>query len=236
MHHAQTAIVFHAFNYSETSLIIKLFTKESGLKTLIYKGAKRKKNQAVQPLSLVNVEYYQKEGHEMGTVRSMSLYEPFHSIYSDIYKTSVLMFVKELLYKTVREEEQNERLFYFIEQFLLKYDLEEFNPNAHLWFALHLMTFLGIQPDMDSYQEQALLHLEEGIYQPTTRKTERHTSKEIAAQFNLILGMNFADIPALQLTNLMRRDLLQAIIEYYETQLSDMKTINSHTILKELLL
>lgn len=235
MHHAGQGILFHSFDYSETSLILKVYTQEQGLKTLIHKGARRKKNKANQPLSLVQVEYYQKEGQEMGAIRNMTLEKPFISLYSDFYKSSVVLFLRELLYKTILEEEPNAELFAFIKTFLVAYDAQPFDANAHLWFVAQLTKYLGIQPDTTEYIAQDEFNLEQGIFQRYCPKHEAHMDRTLTASFCDVLGTKFAALPSLQLTNDVRRKLLDAQILYYRLQLTEMKVINSHAILKELL-
>lgn len=235
MHHAGQGILFHSFDYSETSLILKVYTFDHGLKTLIHKGARKKKNKANQPLSIVQLEYYQKEGQEMGTVRSLTLETPFVSLYSDFYKSSVVLFLRELLYKTILEEESNQELYLFIREFLVQYDAQPFDANAHLWFVTHLTKYLGFQPDTSSYTPGDQFNLQQGVFQRYCPEHEPHMNTALTVDFNSILGTKFASISSLQLTNDTRRKLLDAQILYYRLQLSEMKTIHSHAILKELL-
>lgn len=232
---AESALIFHFFKYSETSLILKLFTRESGLRSVIYKGAKRKKNQSVQPLSMVTTEYYFKEGKDLGTVKSVSLAQPYQSIYADVRKSSVVLFIQELLYKTIREEEPNPELYDFVVDFLTVYDQTSFNVNAHLWFALHLTDYFGIRPDTDTYLPGTILNLEEGCFEHASKMGVNCANVEQAKVWSKILGTKFDALSELKISNETRREVLQTVIDYYELQLTEVKTIHSHLILRELL-
>ena len=59
---ADQGIVLHYITYSESSLIIKVLTKEKGVISLLKKGARRTASKGAKSkfpaLSLVSVEYY----------------------------------------------------------------------------------------------------------------------------------------------------------------------------------
>lgn len=235
---ADKGIVFHHLNYSETSIIVKVFTREHGLISVLKKGAKRKGSKsssaAHQPLSIVSVEYYFSDSKDLHTAKSLELMTPYRSLHNEIYKASVMMFLNEMLYKSIQHQEKNEELFDFIEGFLITMDLQEFNPNAHLWFLAHLTIPLGIQPDIDGYKEGLVLDLLEGDFKFNTGR--KGDSTVISAQgIAKLLGTKFEDISYLNLTSGGRRDVLQTLVDYYQLQLEGIKSINSHLVLKELL-
>ena len=58
--HITEGIVLQKTDYSETSLILKVLTKDKGLQSFIFQGAKRKnKNgQLVSPLSILSISFF----------------------------------------------------------------------------------------------------------------------------------------------------------------------------------
>ncbi len=50
----------------------------------------------------------------MQSLRECKLSEAFWSIHSDVYKSAIALFLGELLYKVIREEEANTGLFEFL--------------------------------------------------------------------------------------------------------------------------
>lgn len=69
---ASEALVFGATPYSNTSLIVTLFTPGSGKVRVVAKGARSPKSRlgpALEPLTHVDVEWSLREGKELGTLR-----------------------------------------------------------------------------------------------------------------------------------------------------------------------
>ncbi|MBT4775967.1 MAG: DNA repair protein RecO [Crocinitomicaceae bacterium] len=234
---ADVGIVFHHINYAESSVIVKLLSKNHGLISLMIKGAKKKKSSTIaklQPLSLVAVEYYYSEQKDLHTVRNLDLSTPFKTLHSNPMKATVLLFLNEILFKSIQQQEKNDPVFDFIQSFLIRIDQTAFNPNCHLWFVCKLTTFLGIAPDISSFKKGTFLNLIEGEFVANNHR--KGGCSEIASEtiFRLI-GMEFDELTGLKLTREIRRETLQTLIDYYQIQLEGIKNINSHLVLQELL-
>lgn len=63
---------------------------------------------------------------------------------SDIRKNSILFFVSDLLNQVLRNESQNQNIFYEITNFL--YELQTENFQSHLVFIFQLLKHQGLQP------------------------------------------------------------------------------------------
>jgi DNA repair protein RecO (recombination protein O) len=243
---ADVGIVFNHFNYSESSVILKVYTKEHGLVSVLKKGARKKNSRtaaaAFQALSIVSIEYYYADKRDLFTAKSVELWKPFRSLHTNVLKSSILLFINEILYKTIQHQEANEPLYTFIENFLIGMDQADFNPNVHLWFIIKLTSFLGITPDIDGYKEGYVFELAEGGFRPV-RNSREDSTPETASLIKEIMGMNFAAVLGqtqesgthMKIPTQLRRDTLQTLIEYYQIQLEGIKSINSHLVLKDLL-
>src|SRR5690349_16246457 len=114
------AIVISALKYQEKSLIVKCFTLSHGLKTYFVRDAfsNRKSNQKMayfQPMTILEIEATHKNKGTMEHFKEIKIASPFQSIHSDIYKSTIVMFVSEILHHSIHEEEKNETLFTFLE-------------------------------------------------------------------------------------------------------------------------
>ena len=148
-------IVLQHFKYSETSLIVKIYTEELGLQSYMVKGSRSKKSTQkpayFQPLSLVEMVVYYKENKQLQTIKEIKSAYSWHDIPFNAQKQTVLMFLDEILYKTLREESPNKKLFSFIYNSLHWFDLEkEYFINFHIFFLLQLSRFLGFYPKESS--------------------------------------------------------------------------------------
>lgn len=100
-------IVIHYIKYRESSIIVKIFTRDLGLKSYIVNGvrsAKSKSKMALyQPLSLLDLVVYDKENASLNRISEVKLNYPFQRIPFDFHRSGVAMFVGEVLSKADRK-------------------------------------------------------------------------------------------------------------------------------------
>ena len=110
-------IVLHQVKYSDSGIVIQLYTKKFGRQSFMIKGLRNKKSGRhsvfFQPLFILDLELYYKESRGMQTIKELSVYYSPSDIYSNIRKSSVAMFLGEVLTSILREESPNEELFGF---------------------------------------------------------------------------------------------------------------------------
>nr|MBC8458136.1 DNA repair protein RecO [Deltaproteobacteria bacterium] len=96
-------IVLHSVKYSESSLIVKVYTEIFGLQSYLLKGIRSQKAKTkpalFQSLSLLDMVVYHKEKSSLHPVKEVRLAAPTHSISSDIRKSSIALFLAELIYR-----------------------------------------------------------------------------------------------------------------------------------------
>ena len=76
-------------------------------------------------LSLVDLVFYKKDNAGIQQIKELRCSPVLQTIHFDILKNSVALFIAEIINATVPEEEQNEDLFLFLEQFIQMLDLED---------------------------------------------------------------------------------------------------------------
>jgi DNA repair protein RecO (recombination protein O) len=101
-------IILQTTNYSETSLVVKIYTEQSGLGSYIVSGVRsrnsRFKSNLFQPLSLIDMVASGKPGQSMKRITEIQLSPPFSGIPGDIIKSSIAIFLAEVIYRSIREE------------------------------------------------------------------------------------------------------------------------------------
>ena len=86
-------------------------------------------------ISLVEINGFYKEGKGLQKVKNIGLDIPFNSIPFNINKSSIAFFLAETLYKSIKEEEANDKLFDFLYNAIQVLDLKEKDyNNFHLLF------------------------------------------------------------------------------------------------------
>lgn len=140
-------IVLRFTRYRETSIITSIFTEEVGVSTFIVNNVRsakaRFKPSYFEPLSLVELTAYHHPDREINRLNEIKSIAPLHSLRQDIYKSSIIVFLAEVLNKVIVEKDRNEALFNFLFKALLAFEAVPGNNNFHLQFLLQLTPYLG---------------------------------------------------------------------------------------------
>lgn len=218
MLHKTRAIVFKFFKYGESSIIVKIFTANFGLQTYIVNGvrSKRSKNKIAlfQPLTLLDMVVYHNPTKEINRISELKCSQPFTSIHANMQKTAIAIFLAEIMYKCIKEEEHVEEMFDFIESSIYLFDhLTEHYQNFHLQFLLKLSKYLGF----------AVEESDPAFY--SLNESEKNKLFELAT-------LSYENWKPL--SNEERRKFLDLIIRFYKHHIDSLKEINSIKILQEL--
>jgi len=234
-------IVFRQTKYSDTSLVVKILTEEAGLGSYIIKGARgpksRIKSGFFQPLNLLDLVVNHNEKSELQHIREVRVAYPYQQIPDDFRKSSILLFVDELLYKSIQEQVVNDDLFNFIFNNLVLLDQTNENPaNFHLSFAIHLTRFLGFSPQGEYRNESTVFNLEEGCFvQTEPLPAENFISGPACYWFDRFLQTEPGWFFDLQVPHPFRQLILEKLLRYYHLHLPLTGEFKSHIILHEVL-
>ena len=233
-------IVFQQIKYSESSLIVKVFTEELGLQSLIVKGVRSKKSKTkpalFQPLNLLNLVIDHKEGRSLQYIREISISRVYHTIPVDIVKRSILFFLSELLTRSIREETQDKTLFEWLFNALTWLDLSE-NPNLnfHLIFMIQLSRPLGFYPKKQNVDNDSIFDLREGLFTGSMPQHPDFIRGEPVRILNMLHASTFEDGDKIEMSNTERRQLLDTLIYYYRLHLPGFGEMKSAEVLKSVL-
>lgn len=228
------AIVISTLKYQEKSLIVKCFTLSDGLKSYFVRDAfsSRKSNQKIayfQPLTILEIEAIHKNKGGLEYFKEIKTTAPFHSIHSDIYKSTMVLFLSEMLHYSIVEEEKNELLFTFLETALHWLDNNNEIANFHLIMLLETTKYLGFYPDISAV-DLKYFEMSEGCFShfhAISSLTEHETNL-----FKRLLDLKFDNNPH-SFHIIERQLLLKIIIDYYSLHLDGFKKPKSLAVLKE---
>lgn len=240
MLHKTRGIVLHTLDYSDSSMIVRVYTEGFGLESYIVNGARGRKAKiranTFQPLALVEIVVSRKEKNTLQRISEARNIHPFTSIPYNIIKTSIALFLNEVLCKAIREEEPNERLFRFLFSSVQILDLETGNcNNFHLCFLVQLSKYLGFFPQGKAAENASWFDLQEGVF---TAKEPIHPyflDTRLSHVLGSITDSDYQQAAQIDLVNEERRQLLAGLLLYYELHLSSMREIKSHRILEEVI-
>lgn len=232
-------ILFHKTNYSESSIIAKIYTEKFGLKSYLVRGVRKSKAKfkanLFQSLSLVDLIVYNKEKSEIQNIKEVRQDKQYQTIPFDVIKSSIVIFMNEVLYKSIWEEEKNPGLFTFVYNALLTFDSCESPTNFHIVFMLQLSRFLGFFPKNNFTESRKNFNLEEGEFQDINLQNELYISPPLSIKFSQIVDLPLDQHEKVKLTGTERKILINKLIRFYELHLPGFKNIRSHQVLHEVL-
>lgn len=228
------AIVLSALKYQEKSLIVKCFTQSEGLKSYFVPSAfsAKKSSQRIayfQPLTLLEIEANHKNKGSLEHFKEIKLSVPYQTINLDIFKTTIVIFLSEVLHHAIKEEEKNESLFTFLETALIWLDTHDEIANFHLILLLEVTKFLGFYPD-DSDVDFPFFDIVEGhftLYQGMNSITQNES-----LLLKKLMELKF-DSEQKLFTASERQILLKNLLDYYAIHLDGFKKPKSLEVLKE---
>ncbi|MBI3500454.1 MAG: DNA repair protein RecO [Bacteroidetes bacterium] len=233
-------IVLRTTNFSDTSIIAKIYTEQFGIQSYLIKGAKRKKASVkanlFQPLSLLDLVVYKKEKKQLQTLKEAKPEIHFVSIPHDFSKTSILFFLDEVLVKCLHEEEHNPELFSFLHETIQTLDSSEKHfSHLHLIFLVRFSRFLGFYPQGKFSETNSLFDLREGKFTNAEPLHHDFLSKENSKLLSKLILSNYYSMEKLTLSARERKTLLDILLRYYELHLSQFGKIVSHKVLEQIL-
>ncbi len=233
------AIVLHHIKFGESSLITHMFTERFGRKSFIMKGVRgrktRMKANLVQPLFILNIEFYDKEKQELQLVKEFSLAENFSHFPYDVHKSAQAMFMAEVLYKSLRQEEPDQAMFDFLQNSFRYFDLQtEGAANFHLLFLIKLTRFLGILPLNDNSSDRSIFDIREGTFHEDMPFHFHFLERESARRLAKLLEMNYEEGSAVRFSHHERNALLDEILSFYSYHHFKLDNLNSLSVLKDL--
>lgn len=241
--HKTKAIILRTVKYGETSLVVTAFTEIFGIQTYMVNGVRSSKKTGLkaamyQPGALLEMEVYHNDKNAMHRIRECNWAYLYKNILSDVVKNSIAMFMMELLYKLLKQPEENTDLFYFCEDALLQLDEapKTVAANFPLFFTLHLSHFFGFKIDDNYSEENNFLDLMEGNF-TSHAPTHPYFMADEYAQItaHLLRIMMPAELEDLKMGHLKRRELLLKYIEYYSLHMQDFGQMKTLPVLQEVL-
>jgi DNA repair protein RecO (recombination protein O) len=221
MLHKTQGIVFRFTKYGDTSIIVTIFTELFGLQTYIVNGVRSKSSKGrialFQPLTLLDMVVYYKENASIKRIKEVKCLHPYQTLQTDIRKSSIAMFINELLNKAVKEENHAQELFELLLQSLIFIDDQKTDfENFHLMLLLKLSKFLGF-----------------GTTQTEELLTGRLTGRDEEVLLKKLIECKYSD--KLAMSNDQRRTLLEIILRFYSTHIDSLGEIRSVQVLKEVM-
>ena len=144
------AIILKNTPYQDSSIISRLFTREEGKLSTIFKGAKKSKNNLpgiIEPGNIINITFYNKSNLKIAKeTKLIQTYYSNRKILANYYFTMAII---SLLDKLCMEHQQYIDLYDLTIDVLSKIDEQEINIDLlFIYFLVHLNKTIGYEINM----------------------------------------------------------------------------------------
>jgi DNA repair protein RecO (recombination protein O) len=232
-------VVLHYTKYSDSSGIVNVFTQQAGRQSYIVrglnKGKKAVRNVMFQPLTILEIEGSHSSKREVQQMKSCSLgYVPVSTSFS-FAKSSVSIFLAEVLNSTLHEDAPDHSLFEFLENSIIELDRTENGiANFHIMFLAKLTRFLGFGPSVPETGSEMVFDLTSGVFGQVPPASGEYATQISSNLLALFLKTPFHEMGEIKMGKEERRELLALLIKYYSIHVPGFRKINSTAILYDL--
>lgn len=231
------AIVLQTIKHGDKKHIVKLFTLQHGLLSVVAIASKapagKVRSAALMPLSLINCVYTLKENRELHQLTESSFYFAGKGFSHSISKLSIAQFINELLVLCFKEHTANPALFALTET-CIKYlhEAEHEYLNLHLYFMLELSKYLGFEPHNNFSEHLLYFDCREGSFGPSALAFPIGLTATDSAFFSRCLSDNLLST---HYTLAQRKLLLDILLAYFRLHLPGFNTVKSLEVLQTIL-
>ena len=234
-------IVFHSIKYRESDLLISAYTASHGRQTFLLPRSRTAKKQGaaarIFPLNILDAEVYYKAKAPIHYIKTLQPAIGLNGLRSNLYKSSIALFLGEILYKSIKEEEANLPLYQFLKESIQTLnDLTCSVANFHLYFLVQLCGHLGYAPLLNYHPEKTpLFDMAQGAFVASGTRSDFLFSKEESLLLSQLSGLTEASEAAhLPLNGAQRHQCVMRIIHYLHYHLGFSLDIKSPDVLRQL--
>jgi len=230
------AIVISKIKYKDNDLIVKCYTEAHGIVSFMVKGTLTSKKGKLkpayfQPLSILQIQYDFKPSRGVQFFKTIGAEYHFKTMHTTVLKSTVVLFLAEILNMVFKEEEPNFVLFKYLETALIWFDTVPSDVTFHHKFLMGLTRFLGFSPE-ESNDHFPFFDLEGGAYQATPGGPYTISGDKLFL-FKSILGTKFDTEYDKPIHPTQRRELLDMILLYFKLHLQGFKSPKSLVVLNQ---
>ena len=232
-------IVLRTLKYNDSLMIADIYTAQRGRMSFLVpvSHSKRSRVRSVlfQPLSMLSFTATVKTGRTLSRIGEVQPYSMYSSINNDVTKSSIALYLAELLSYALHEDARDDSLFTFLDRSFTLFDnLEHGYADFHLVFMVQLLRFLGIYPNLENYTPGCYFDLAQGC---ATREHPLHPNfllPDDAAPFVSLLRTGYDSMHLLSLNRKLRGEYLATLAVYYRLHVPEFPELKSASVLREL--
>lgn len=206
---------------------ISLFTAGDGLITGLYRSSEKKNNSKFRPLSAVSYGFSKRQSSDLFWFQHLSIVNPHFNIHSDLVKQCIVLYLQELLVKSILPGNPNLALYRFLFDSIHLLDDSHRPANFPLWATLEIIRHQGYLPDVS--QIELIVADNAGSL---GHKTYSQEAKALIVEF---MPLEWSQVSDYAVSSAIRREATDMLIQFFCKQLEIKSKFYSVEILQEVL-
>ena len=232
-------VVLNTIKYGDKGLVVQMLTSSHGRQSFMVQGLGSRGGRSgtraalFQPLFALEFEGLESSKMQMHRFAEVHAGIVLRSIPFDVKKSTIALFMAEVLHRLVKESEANEMLFDFVWGSIEALDVaDEGVANFHLWFLSNLCRFLGFSPG-NEYMADGWFDMAEGLYVGVEPPKRLAMSPQNAQILRDMLECDVRYLGEVGLNRAQRVEFLDTLLAYYAYHLDTINSVQSIKILQE---
>lgn len=233
-------IVLHTIKYGENGLIVYMYTDRLARQTYFLNRTRNgrvrsgRRQAVLQPLSVVDLVGYKPLKGDMHRVREIANAFPTPNILFDIRKSTMALFMAEVLYRVVKEAEPNPLFFDFLAESVRALDLiEEGVANFHLYFLVQLSRYLGFFPS-NNYRPDHFFDIKRGEFVLLRPQHALYMEPDQAELLGRLMNLTSDRLGEVRIRRADRIAFLSSLMDFFAYHHDTVYEVRSFRILGEI--
>lgn len=219
--------------YSETSMIVRCFTRSHGLRAFLFQGARKKKSHVLMVMAPLEFTWYQRADSQLGKMTDAQLFYTFHELPFHAVKSGIVFFMGEMLQNVLHEDVKDEALFDFLLRELQWFDHTTVYTNYPIFWLLEMTQYLGFYP-LVADAGGKYFDLEDGEFVGIAPLKHTYQKGGAVDLLRELTGHSKEEVLAITIPKAQRKALLNLLLEYYKHHIPNFKPLKSIEVMESI--
>jgi len=208
-----------------------------GLVSYIVKGVRNARSSfkaaLLRPLTLLEMDVTHRENKGLQNIKEYKRAYNYRSLPFDTVKSSIALFILEVISKSLKEHDAHEDMFQFVyDCFCHLDDIEIMNNDFHLQFLIHYAAYLGFAPHGEYSEDTPYFDMQEGTFIAQNSTNKLILDKGNSELISFLVSNSVTEPLPVRLNRRSRHDMLHHLLRYYSLHLEGFTGLRSPEVLE----
>lgn len=226
-------IVLHQIKYDDKKRIVTIYTEKYGRISVIVSNTKKLSINLFRAFNVLDLNLINRTNSNLYRIADAGVHINYKTIPYSVEKSSIAIFLSEVLYKILNEESSNPDLFNFILNSIAILDeLDDNSSSFHLVFLIKLSKYFGFFPYESNSPNETIFDLIDGFFTDKIPTHKNYLMNKQTENFKILLNAEYNE--SLNISKTEKAELLNNVLIYFKIHHESLKEIKSHEVFKEI--